>query len=237
MDHLSEQWVREAERLHRRYLTEVVEAFGLCPWAERARRDGRTRVEVVLDSDEASGARSTAVLGAWASDESVEIGFLLFPCVALGRIEFDRLVAHVRSSDAQRHRLGQIPFALAAFHPEGEPDLQDADRLIPFLRRTPDPCIQAVRMSVLERVRGGAPQGTQFVDIATLDGPPPGQSPTPPLRERIARANLDTVLRLGLDGLTARIEAIQDDRARTYAALGVAPARRTLHRAVLGSLE
>ena len=34
---------REAIRVYGRYEVEVVEAFTLCPWAERSRRDGHTR--------------------------------------------------------------------------------------------------------------------------------------------------------------------------------------------------
>jgi hypothetical protein len=219
MAHLSERWVQEAERLHGRYLIEVVEACGLCPWAERARRDGRTRLGVVIQVDERAVESSIDVVGRWAADERVEIGFLIFPRLPLGRIEFDGFVARVRVADAQRHALGETPFALAAFHPEGEPDLEDPERLIPFLRRTPDPCIQLVRMTTLKRVRKhGTREGTQFVDLESLDTAL-SQSAPPPLRERIARANLDTVRRMGLEQLSARIDAIHHDRARTYAAL------------------
>lgn len=218
MDQLSERWAREAERLHQRYLIEVVEAYGLCPWAERARRGGRTRVQVVLGVHEPPVAGAIAALNGWGDDDQAEIGFIVFPRLVIERHDFDRLVAHLRDLDAAGHVTGRAPFTLAAFHPDALPDLEDADRLVPFLRRTPDPCVQAVRMSCLERVRGNAPHGTQFVDVAQLDGPPCA-TPAPPLRERIARANLETVARIGVDELSARIDAIHEDRARTYAAL------------------
>ena len=60
--------------------------------------------------------------------------------------------------------VGESPFAMAAFHPDAAADLDDPERLIPFLRRTPDPTIQLVRQEALERVRGRHPQGTAFVD-------------------------------------------------------------------------
>jgi hypothetical protein len=222
MDHLSERWVHEAERLHHRYLIEVVEALGLCPWAERARRDDRTRVHVLLDEGDREDDPA-AILNAWAAEERVEIGFLLFPRLTIGRTDFDRFVARIRNVYANSHRTELVPFALAAFHPDAEPDLEDAERLIPFLRRTPDRCIQVVRMTALDRVRGRAPQGTQFVDVATLDIQS-SQNTAPPLRERIARANLETVLRLGIEEVQSRIESIQRDRAETYVALSLAQA-------------
>ncbi|HEY3819309.1 MAG TPA: DUF1415 family protein [Polyangiaceae bacterium] len=219
MDHLNEQWVREAERLHGRYLTEVVEAFGLCPWAERARRAGRTRVAVLLDCAPPVAGPVIEQIDRWASDERVDIGFIVFPRLPLGRIEFDRFVALLQRIDAERHALGNTPFAFAGFHPDGQLDLGDAERLIPFLRRTPDPSVQLVRMSALKRVRAGTPEGTQFVDVASLDAPPPSDGSALPLRQRIAQANLETVRRGRLEELRTRLEAIQRDRAASYGPL------------------
>ena len=215
---LDEEWVREAERLHGRYLIEVVEEYGLCPWAQRARLDGQTRVAVVLEADEAAVEASMKSLDRWA-DDGIEIGFLVFPRLRVGRLDFDRFVAHLRGVDAGRCPLGTPPYALAAFHPQAEPDMLRAERLVPFLRRTPDPCVQAVRMATLDRVRRGTPSGTQFVDVTTLNGPLSEEEPPPPLRDRIAGANLETVKRAGVQVLTACFEAIESDRARTYRAL------------------
>jgi len=215
---LDEEWVREAERLHARYLIEVVEEYGLCPWAQRARLDGQTRVSVVLEADDAAVAASMRSLDGWAAD-GIEIGFLVFPRLRVGRLDFDRFVARLRDVDTERRPLGTPPFALAAFHPQAEPDMLRAERLVPFLRRTTDPCVQAVRMATLDRVRRGTPSGTQFVDVATLSGPLSEEGPPPPLRDRIAGANLETVKRAGVQVLSACFEAIESDRARTYRAL------------------
>jgi hypothetical protein len=214
----AKRWVLEAERLHRRYLIEIVEECGLCPWAERARVGGRTRVAVLLDADDASVAPSIAAIDGWAVDDEVEIGFLVFPRLALPRVEFDRFVARLQQLDADRHPLGDAPFAMAAFHPQGEANVEDAERLIPFLRRTPDPCVQLVRMSALKRVRTGTPEGTQYVDMSVFD-PSVAEASPATLRERIARANLNTVRRMGVAELAGRIDAIHRDRARSYRAL------------------
>ena len=212
---VEEDWVREAERLHDRYLIEVVEAFGLCPWAQRARLSGDARVAVLLQPDESALDASMDVLERW-TDEQIQIGFLVYPRLPLGRTEFDCFAARLRTVDVERHGLSGGRFAMATFHPDAEPNLDEAERLIPFLRRTPDACIQAVSMEALDRVRRGGPGGTQFVDIASIQLCASGASVTAPLRERIARANLETVRREGVESLSGRFEAIRRDRARTY---------------------
>src|SRR5262249_34670628 len=141
------------------------------------------------------------------------------------RLEFDAFVARVQVDASELHPIGEAPFALAAFHPDAAADLQTAERLVPFLRRTPDPCVQAVRMSVLQRVRSGTPQGTQFVDVASILEFLERKEEIP-LRERIARANLATVREASVDEVERRLADIRSDRERTYAALearGTAP--------------
>jgi hypothetical protein len=215
---LREEWQAEAVRLHLRYSVEIVEHYGLCPWAQRARQTGRTAVEVLLPPSDGTPAAAIEALERWAGDERIEVGFLLLPRVALSRVDFDAFVARVQEEASARHPIGQAPFALAAFHPDVSPDLGNAERLVPFLRRTPDPCIQAVRMSVLERVRSGTPQGTQFVDLdAILEFV--SRKEELPLRERIARANLATVRQAGLVEVEARMQEILRDRDGTYRAL------------------
>jgi len=220
MDDRDERWAREAERLHRRYVVEVVEAFGLCPWAERARIDGRTRVTVLVQTDATALQPAVDAIDQLAADGRVEIGFLLFPRLPLGRPEFDRFTARVRSAEATRREApGGEPFAFAAFHPEATANLKDAERLIPFLRRTPDPCIQLVRMTTLDRVRGSKPQGTQLVDLAAIEAFLSGAAHAPSLRDRIAHANLETMRRVGTEAVDALIEDILRDRRETYRAL------------------
>ncbi len=212
---------REALRVYARYQVEIVEACGLCPWAERARLEGRVHPRVVLAAgEEEAHAASLAVIDALAPDETVEVALLIYPRLDLGRPPFDAFFARMRDADARRHPLGAIPFAMAAFHPSAPADTRQPERLIPFLRRTPDPTVQLVRESVLDRVRGRSPQGTEYVDVSALEaflataGPP-----QPPLRERIARTNLATVERMGLEELTRRLEDIRRDRDEAYRAL------------------
>jgi hypothetical protein len=214
----------EALRLYRRYAVEIVEAFALCPWAERARRDGRVSLRVLAQRTEDCGP-ALASVAELAKDPRVEVGLLIFPRLALSHVRFEHFTARVRDDDAGRHELGSIPFAMAAFHPEAEPDLTDCERLIPFLRRTPDPTIQLVRRSVLERVRGRSIQGTSFADVAllaaleaaALDGGGPADELS--LRERIAKKNQETVCAAGVDVVRARLDDIRRDRSESYARL------------------
>ncbi len=207
--------IRETERLYHRYQLEVVEACNLCPWAARARLAGKIATRVVLEA-EPTRASLLALVDELEADSRVEVALLILPRLDLGPRPFDSFVARLGDDDAARRPLGTIPFMFAAFHPEALADVNDAERLIPFLRRTPDPTIQLVRSSAIDAVRRGTPQGTQLVDVDMLERHlEPGAVP---LRERIARANLATVNRMGLDELTRRLDDIRRDRDDSYRA-------------------
>ncbi len=212
------EWTRQATRLHDRYVTEVVEHFGLCPWATRARVQGRLRVEVCLETDTRSVTSALEGLDRWLADGGMEVGFLLYPRLPVDRPTFDRFVGAIRTADSARHPLGSAPFAMVGFHPQAEPVLADAERIIPFLRRTPDPCVQVVRTEVLEKVRGSVPEGTQFVDVEHIERAAT-KKPEPSVRERVGLFNLDTVRKVGVAEVAARMDAIGRDRDATYARL------------------
>jgi hypothetical protein len=211
-----EPWIREATRVSRRYQLEIVEGCGLCPWAERARLEGRVAERVLLQTDGSLDASVRAITELAANPRAM-VGFLIYPRLPMARSAFEAFTGRIRVADAARHALGEIPFVMAAFHPEAEPDLAGAERLIPFLRRTPDPTLQLLRTAEVERVRSGSPQGTQFFDASLLESSF-AESP-PPLRERIARANLATAQRMGIVELTRRLDDIRRDRDETYRTL------------------
>jgi hypothetical protein len=213
---------QEAVRLYRRYQLEIVEACGLCPWAQRARLDDRLRIRVVAQAEPRGTEPSLAAIDALIADERADVAVLIYPRLHLGRLEFERFVSEVRDADAPRHPLGCIPFVFAAFHPDAQPDTSDAERLIPFLRRSPDPTVQVLRSGVLDKVRSSTPQGTQFMDLRMLeelDVSASAAGEQVSLRQRIARTNLATVHELGLAEVTRRIEAIAEDRRSTYRAI------------------
>jgi hypothetical protein len=205
---------REVVRVYRRYQTEIVEACGLCPWAERARIDQKVREWVVMEDSRANAQSSLDVMDEMYKVPGIEIALLIYPRLKATRVEFERFVARVRDADSRRHPLGKIPFMFAAFHPEANADLSNPERLIPFLRRTPDPTIQLVRGSVIEKIRGHAPQGTQFFDTKTLLEDL--EKPQPAVRDKIAQANLETVQKMGADELKRRLDDILRDRNESY---------------------
>jgi hypothetical protein len=211
----------QALRVHQRYTREVVEALGFCPWAAGARAAGRVHTRVVLGS-ELDLQRTLDELHALERDETADIGLLVFPEANAGRLPFQHWSARLREQVEERAGRGRTVFAIADFHPEAEADLGSPERLVAFIRRSPDPTLQLVRRSVLDAVRGGASAGTRFVDPALL-----GEGDLAPRREsiqeRIARANLETVERLGIARVTAVIDDILLDRDRSYTQLGVPP--------------
>lgn len=212
---MSDGLVREAVRIYRRYQVEVVEAFDLCPWAARARRDGRVAERVSLDVDPDVGA-TLAHLDTFAATPEVDVGLILFPRLRIDRPSFERFVATVRDADQTR---GRVTMALAAFHPDAAADLADPARLVPFLRRSPDPTIQCVRLAVLDRVRRAATHGSGFVDPASLDVEAWLAAPdAPPLHERVARENHARIAREGAARLESVLAEIRADREAAYAA-------------------
>ena len=214
----------EAVRVHRRYLVEIVEALGFCPWAKRARIDGRIRQQASMATDAGDAARETEEhIARWTADADVEVGFMIFPRLEVPRRAFDDLATRVGEREAERHGVGEVPFVMAAFHPDAHADTATGERLIPFLRRTPDPCLQLVRVSVLDAVRAHTPQGTRLVTdveqfLRSMSSAAPVREEVP-LRERIARQNLETTRKMGLEELKRKLDDIRADRDRSYAVL------------------
>jgi len=207
----------EALRVYRRYMVEVVEGFTLCPWAAAARRDGHVFEAVILAENQSDPQQSLTLLGGLKEELETDIALFIYPDLELDRLGFESFVRTLRERDAARHELGTIPFAMAAFHPDARPDLNEPERLIPFLRRTPDPTIQVVRCTALDRVRGNTQEGTSFFDLSNLGTLPLPQKEPVSLRQRIAQANLDTALEVGIDTLEALFQDIRRDRDDSYA--------------------
>jgi hypothetical protein len=214
----------EALRVYRRYMLELVEGFTLCPWAAAARRDGHVFEAVILAENQADPQQSLTLLGSLKSATETDIALFIYPDLELDRLGFESFVRTVRERDAARHELGTIPFAMAAFHPDARPDLSEPERLIPFLRRTPDPTIQVVRCTALDRVRGNSQEGTSFFDLADLGRLPLPKKEPVSLRQRIAQANLETALEVGVGTLEALFQDIRRDRDESYARIRRGPA-------------
>lgn len=213
---------REAVRLCRRYIDEVVLPFDLCPWAAPALR--QQRVEILTISEpveqvgtelEAAADQGARALAACARRTNTELVLLIYPLFRLGRYDFDVLLRALRDRHAPTH------YVMAAFHPQADLDSTNAERLVPFLRRSPDPMVQAVRSDVLERINPGRGTGTAFVSLDRFLAGDLESAPELSPRERVARANWEAVQRLGSERLTDVLASIHDDRLRTYRSLGL----------------
>ena len=202
-----------AIRVYTRYEVEVVEAYNLCPWAERSRREGHTRQTVLEGPPDVEEA--LRAIDELAADAEVEVGFLLFPRCVQPRVEFERFVSVLRERDQARG----ATFAAAAFHPVAEADLADPYRLVPFIRRSPDPTVQMIRRSVLESVRRPGDGGTGYVDPASITDLAEffRNPPKRPLHERVAQANLDQLKKTGVADVERVLADIRAERARAYA--------------------
>ena len=213
----------EALRVYRRYMLEVVEGFTLCPWAAAARRDGHVVEHVILAENQGDPQQSLTLLKSLEAHLQTDIALFIYPDLELDRLGFEGFVRTLREQDAARYEVGEIPFAMAAFHPDARADLKEPERLIPFLRRTPDPTIQVVRRAALDRVRGNSQEGTSFFDLADLGTLPLPQKEPLSLRQRIAQANLDTTLEVGVQTLETLFQDIRRDRDESYARLRATP--------------
>ncbi len=160
--------MREQERraailaLHERYLIEQVEDMDLCPFARRSRVQGRVhRPCWWLGAREQLAPREVidALVALVEAHPEVEIVLPTFICdVDHPWQQAERFETFLRSVREGYEGRGGEPFYMVSFHPaprlaRGE---LSADSLVVRLRRTPDPVIQCVRVSALERVRRAA---------------------------------------------------------------------------------
>ncbi len=153
----------EVRRIHSRYLEEVVEGLGLCPFARHSREQGRVhrplfRVGESSPNPEAV-AQGIAALTTAHDDAEIILATFVDPT---GRFEtptaFEAFVTEVRSHYAT---LDAPMYFMVAFHPRLDETIDTErpltkDTLVPLLRRTPDPVIQCVNGDVLERARAHA---------------------------------------------------------------------------------
>lgn len=218
--------------VHDRYLLEIVEGLGLCPFARRSREQGRVHRPLLYGTPSATDT-ATSVRQLLGEHRDAEIVLVTFVDVnnetrwPRARA-FDRYVKDVRE---HYDTLGGPTFFMVGFHrrsgvpDEGEtPPRLTPDSLVPILRRTPDPVIQCVSAAVLERARHQAQQAAHAKLLAEAKDPrliallERSVQPDSTLSADIARRNFENV---AADEGRARLEAliadIAADRDRAYA--------------------
>ena len=201
----------EARRILDRYLVEVVERFDLCPWARGARAGGEVAIAVLF------GAPS---LDAWVAAASE---LLARPATRVAMIVAPELAIAPRAFHELRNEVARrVPaVGVAEFHPDASLDLGTPARLVPYLRRSPDPLLQLVPLAILDSVRGPSPTASRMWQAGALAELAP--SPRADIGDRIAAANHATVTasHAAIDAALADIAA---DRRAAYARAGIAAA-------------
>ena len=198
----------EVRRILDRYLVEVVEAYDLCPWARAARLAGEVTVEIVWGAP-AIDHWITAARAALARP-ATRVAMIVAPELAIDREGLRAIRDAVAAG---------IPTAgVAHFHPDAPLDLASPARLVPFVRRSPDPLLQLVPLALLASVRGAPPAVARTEQAQILGGF--GATPREDAAERIAAANHATVLRTHA-AIAATLDAIAADRRAAYARAGI----------------
>lgn len=200
---------REVQRLLRRYMIEVVERFDVCPWARQARRSDAVATAILW---------GIPTLNDWVSCSSnllasshAHVVMIVAPELACVPSELRR----IRDDVAARIATAGV----ADFHPDAALDLATPPRLVPYLRRSPDPMLQLVPLTRLEAARGlPDPAVGRPVQAQMLSG---AATPCPiPVADRIAQLNHAHVLR-DPHSIAAALADIRADRDRTYARLHI----------------
>lgn len=201
--------IAEVRRLLDRYIVEIVETYNFCPWAKAARLGGELAVDVLW---------GTPAPAAWI-DAARRL--LALPATRVAMVVAPELAAPPHELRMIRDYVAtRIPTAgVAEFHPDAELDLATAARLVPFLRRSPDPLLQLVPLALLDRVR----THTTVVDVHDQAQMLSGLAE--PTRPDIADSLADTNhARVSTDhaAIAATLDDIAADRRRSYARAGIA---------------
>lgn len=203
----------EVLRVLERYLVEVVERHELCPWARTTRERGELAV-AILWGDPPAG-RWVAEASRLLAEPQTRVAIVVGPELACAPARFAELRDDVAA---------QLPAAgVAAFHPSAALDLTSPARLVPFLRRSPDPLLQLVPLALIDAVRGWQPAAGRVAQASMLAGH--AGPPRPELAARIAAANHRTAVRAHAE-IAATLAEIAADRQAAYARVGITAVRR-----------
>lgn len=205
---------REVRRLLERYLVEVVERWSLCPWAFAARTRGELAVEIGW------GASCTGEHAAHLARRGLER-----PGATVIMVVFPELVGGGPAIDALRDEVARrVPEAgVAAFGPHGELDVSTSARLVPALRRSPDPMLQLVPFAILDELRremAPPPLPEREAQARALAGH--AEDPAPSGMDGIARRNHAAIAPDRGEELDRVIGKIAADRAVSYKLVGIA---------------
>lgn len=202
----------EVRRILDRYVVEVVERFDLCPWAKSARLGGEVAIEVLWGepSMEAWLEAGRALL----AQPGARIAMVVAPESALTVSELRAVRDHVTNHVPQT--------GIAHFHPDAPLDLASPARLVPFLRRSPDPLLQLVPLALLESVRAAPMPVERARQVQMLGGV--GPMVRGDIADRIAEVNHARVSAEQAEVMRV-LDAITQDRRASYARVEIRSSR------------
>jgi hypothetical protein len=200
----------EVRRLLDRYLTEVVETYNLCPWARSARTGGEISVAILW------GARPS--IDEWLA-AATEL--LALPTTRVAMVLAPELALAPAELRAEREQVARrAPAAgVADFHPDAELDTATPARLVPFVRRSPDPLLQFVPLAILDAVRTQTGPTSLSEQAQLLGGL--AYTGSQDIGDRIAVTNHERVLR-DRETIARLLDDIAADRRRSYPRVGIA---------------
>jgi hypothetical protein len=206
---------REAEvrRLLDRYIEEIVEAYDLCPWARAARTGGELAVAILwgTPSIDTFAAAATELL---PPAGATHVAMVVAPELVVTPSELRELRGEVA-------KLVTIA-GVAEFHPDATLDATTPARLVPYLRRSPDPMLQLVPHAILASVRTPQPRYATLDQLKALNDL--AAAPKQDIGDRIAATNH---ARVAVDGavIEAKLVEIFADRDASYARVGISRSR------------
>jgi hypothetical protein len=215
-------------RLNRRYLVEVVEQFGLCPWARSTRENGELAVSVVCGpagKTARHGQFGDAGLPASVIDHACDDGarmlndpHIKLAIVIIVDVNCDR-IAHRDLRNLATKRVSTA--GIADFHPDAGLDLTNPARLVASLRRAPDPFLQFVPFAMLDAVRGTPQTVDRAQQIALMLGQGSMVAAKLDIADAIAARNFERVNADAGAAFAAIVADIAHDRDTTYLRLGL----------------
>lgn len=198
----------EVMRLLDRYLIEVVEMYDLCPWARASREKGELAVDVLWGTP--TVLEWTTAARALLAQPNIRVAMVIAPELVITTSE----LRGVRASVASNVKSAGV----ADFHPDASLDLATPARLVPFVRRSPDPMLQLVPLALLDAVRTQPMSVDRALQAQILGGLLPPQKPD--IAERIAEAN-HAMVSAAQTQIVAALDAIAEDRRRSYPLAGI----------------
>jgi hypothetical protein len=149
---------------------------------------------------------------------------LAVPVTRVAMVIAPELATSREAFGALRDRVAaRIPSAgVAEFFPSAALDLATPARLVPFLRRSPDPLLQLVPLALIDAVRAAPPAAGLAQQASMLRGH--AASPASAPADRIAAAN-HAIVAEAHAAIAAVLDDIAADRRAAYARVGISGSR------------